>query len=318
MKNLGIKFFENRKWFYLISLGLILIGVIFNVIFGTQLDIQFTGGAMIKYSYVGDISSDDLASTVAGATGEQSVKAVVYPDVVNMDGIEHLNNVTVSFGGTDALTLDQQKAAQTALTAKYPDSRFEVISSSSVNPVMGRTFFWKCVAAVLIAFVLLIVYISIRFRKIGGLMASLTGIVALLHDVLIVYFVFVIFRIPLNDSFMAVVLTILGYSLNDTIVIFDRIRENKTLMGNAARNDYPILINKSLNQVFSRSVYTSITTFAAVLVVLIVGVVYNIDSIKTFALPMLAGVAVGCYSSLCIASTLYGQWIMSRLKKTEN
>ena len=315
MSKLGIQFFEKRKIFYGISLGLILIGIIFNVIFGTQMDIQFTGGAMIKYSYVGEATADDIASVVSDATGEYGVKAVIYENVVNGDGISNLNNVTVSFGGTEALSLDQQKAAQAALEEKYPDSSFEVISSSSVNPVMGRTFFWKCVVAVLLAFLLLIVYISFRFRKIGGLSASLTGIAALLHDIIMVYFVFVIFRIPLNDSFIAVVLTILGYSMNDTIVIFDRIRENRKLIN--SEGGYGNLIDTSLNQVFSRSVYTSLTTFAAILVVLIVGFAYNIDSIKTFALPMMVGVVVGCYSSLCIASPLSAQWCIHKARKAE-
>lgn len=312
MKKLRIKFYENRKIFFMLSLAVILIGVLFNVIFGTQLDIQFTGGAVIKYSYQGDLNPDEFAAFVSQQTGEGAVSAQTNQNVQNAGGVSDLNNVTVSFGGMKALDLEKQKSLMSAIESKYPSMSFELISSSSVNPSMGRTFFIKCLVAVAIAAVLLIIYIAIRFRKIGGASAGLMAIVALIHDVAIVYFVFIIFRIPLNDSFIAVVLTILGYSVNDTIVIYDRIRENNRLL--KAKESLPSILNLSLNQVFSRSVYTSITTFVAITTVYVVGLLYNLPSITTFALPMMVGVAVGCYSSICIASPLFVMWQEKKTK----
>ncbi len=312
MKKLRIKFYENRKIFFMLSLAVILIGVLFNVIFGTQLDIQFTGGAVIKYSYQGDLNPDEFAAFVSQQTGEGAVSAQINQNVQNAGGVSDLNNVTVSFGGMKALDLEKQKSLMSAIESKYPSMSFELISSSSVNPSMGRTFFIKCLVAVAIAAVLLIIYIAIRFRKIGGASAGLMAIVALIHDVAIVYFVFIIFRIPLNDSFIAVVLTILGYSVNDTIVIYDRIRENNRLL--KAKESLPSILNLSLNQVFSRSVYTSITTFVAITTVYVVGLLYNLPSITTFALPMMVGVVVGCYSSICIASPLFVMWQEKKAK----
>lgn len=312
MKKLRIKFYENRKIYFMLSLAVILIGVLFNVIFGTQLDIQFTGGAVIKYSYQGDLNPDEFAAFVSQQTGEGAVSAQINQNVQNAGGVSDLNNVTVSFGGMKALDLEKQKSLMSAIESKYPSMSFELISSSSVNPSMGRTFFIKCLVAVAIAAVLLIIYIAIRFRKIGGASAGLMAIVALIHDVAIVYFVFIIFRIPLNDSFIAVVLTILGYSVNDTIVIYDRIRENNRLL--KAKESLPSILNLSLNQVFSRSVYTSITTFVAITTVYVVGLLYNLPSITTFALPMMVGVAVGCYSSICIASPLFVMWQEKKTK----
>jgi preprotein translocase subunit SecF len=171
---------------------------------------------------------------------------------------------------------------------------------------MGRAFFIKCLVAIAIAAIGIIIYVAIRFRKIGGTSAGVMAVVALIHDVLMVYFVFIIFRIPLNDSFIAVVLTILGYSVNDTIVVYDRIRENRRLFG--VKEALPKILNLSLNQDFSRSVYTSMMTFIAISTVFVVGILYGINSIVTFALPMMVGVLFGCYSSLYIAGPLYTMW----------
>ena len=311
MTKLHIQFYEKRKIFFIISIAIILLGIVFNVIFGTQLDIQFTGGAVVKYSYTGEVNTADIENLVKEATNEATVKATVNNsmDAENPDE----KQITLQFGGTDALTLDQQKAIIASLNEKYPDQKFELASSSSVNPSMGRTFFVKCLVAIGIAAVLLIIYVSIRFKKIGGFSAGVMAIVALLHDIAVVYFVFVAFRIPLNDSFIAVVLTILGYSVNDTIVIYDRIRENRRLL--ASKESLPYIMNLSLNQVFSRSVFTSLTTFAAVTTVYVVGLIYNLPSITSFAFPMMFGIVVGCYSSLCIAAPLYVMWEQKKLSK---
>ena len=311
MTKLHIQFYEKRKIFFIISIAIILVGVIFNVMFGTQLDIQFTGGAVIKYSYTGDINAADVENLVKDATGEAAVKVTVNSSIDN-DNIDQ-KQVTLEFGGTDALDLEQQKSVLVKLNETYPDQTFELINSSSVNPSMGRTFFVKCLVAIGIAALLIIGYVSVRFKKIGGFSAGVMAIVALLHDVAAVYFVFVIFRIPLNDNFIAVVLTILGYSVNDTIVIYDRIRENRKVLG--SKESLPYIMNLSLNQVFTRSVFTSLMTFTAITTVYVVGVIYNLPSITSFALPMMFGMVVGCYSSICIAGPLYVMWEERKLAK---
>ena len=179
---------------------------------------------------------------------------------------------------------------------------------------MGAMFFAKCMVAILLAAILLILYVAIRFKKIGGMSAGVTGVIALIHDVLVVYFVFVIFRMPLNDSFIAVVLTILGYSLNDTIVLYDRLRENRRVLG--PKVPYEEQMNVSINQNFTRCLNTSITTFAAITVVYVVGLAYTyIYSVTSFALPMMFGVISGCYSSLCISCPLYVIWQNHKKKK---
>ena len=144
---------------------------------------------------------------------------------------------------------------------------------------------------------------SLRYQKISGLTAGLTAIVALLHDVIIAFCVFVVFGMPINDIFIAVVLTLLGYSLNSTIVIYGRVRENKRR--NGPRADFVSTMDESLSQTLGRTLLTSLTTFLALVVVLAVAGVFSISTVISFSLPMMVGVAAGCFSSQFIAPNLF-------------
>ena len=311
MKKFNFDFYKNRKILFGISIGLIVIGLIFNFIRGTKMDIQFVGGAMIKYSVDGEVDTDEIASLVKEETGRDV--SVALSKTFGTDA----NQVTLSFAGNEAVTLDEQQAIATKLSDAYADRTFNVVESSSVDPTMGAKFFQKCLVCLLITFVILLVYIALRFKKIGGLSAGVTALIALVHDVLLVYFSFVIFGFSINDIFIAVILTILGYSLNDTIVIYDRIRENRKLSPTKSPDALPGIVNKSLNQTMTRSILTSLTTFMALLVIYIVATVYGISSVQSFALPMMVGTIVGCYSSLCIAAPRYTMWAVHKGEKSK-
>ena len=304
MKKFNIKFYENRKIYFGITIALFAIGIIFNIIFGTTLDIQFKGGAMLDYTYTGEISTSDVESIVEEVTG-QNVDIRVYSSMVDTNGA-NTNGMSITFAGTDSITVDQQDAISSAILEKYPDSALTIEETSSVDRTVGTSFFAKCLIAVAITFVLLVIYIAFRFRKIGGASAGIISIIALLHDVLLVYFTFVIFRMPIKDNFIAVILTILGYSLNNTIIIYDRIRENRRALGPKAQTSE--LVNLSINQTLTRSIYTSLCTFVAIGCVYVVGMAYGLTSVTTFALPMMVGILVGCYSSVCITGPLYVMW----------
>lgn len=313
MKKFNIHFFKNRKIYFSISLALIAVGLICNIFMGVNLDIQFRGGAIVKYSYTGTIDTDAVADVSEEVSGD-SVDVRIYENVQN-DGEAAVNHVSISFVGNQSISLENQKKIQESLSAKYPDAGFELVESSSVNPTMGQQFFAKCLIAVAVTFLLLIIYVALRFKKIGGASAGVMAIIALLHDVSIIYFVFVIFRLPINDSFIAVVLTILGYSLNNTIVVYDRVRENRKLMGPKASVEE--LVDASINQTLTRSINTSLCTFVAIAAVYVVGVIYGLESVSLFALPMMIGVAVGCYSSVCLAGPLYVMWQNHKSKKRQ-
>ena len=139
------------------------------------------------------------------------------------------------------------------------------------------------------------------------------AVVALFHDIVMVYGTFIIFRIPINDSFIAVVLTILGYSVNDTIVIYDRIRENKRLYTRS--KSIGEIVNISINQTLTRSINTSVATIISMVVVCVVALVMGVESIISFAFPMIIGLICGAYSSICIASPLWVVWQNHKEKK---
>ncbi len=311
MKKFSIKFYQHRKIYIGISLAIFAVGIICNLIFGTELDIDFRGGALVEYSYTGTIDQETVDQAIADALG-QPVTVTITDGLTDAAG-NSTNTLTISLSGSDGISLDDQQAIDDQLAAAYPDSTFEMIQSSSVPPTMGSMFFAKCLVAVGLAAVLLVVYVAFRFRKIGGMSAGVMSLVALFHDVLMVYFTFVIFGFPLDDNFIAVVLTILGYSLNNTIVVYDRVRENRRLLGPKA--GYEELVDTSINQTLTRSINTSLCTFLAIAVVFIVGLVFNLSSVTTFALPMMIGIVTGCYSSVCLAGPLYVMWQNHKQKK---
>ena len=300
-------YIHARKICWYITLGLMVVGLLFNIIFGTEMDISFKGGTLVKYSYSGTADTSAVASAIETATGHK-----VDVQTSESAGIALLNVYT-----TDVLTMDDQQAITDALNKAYPDGNFHAEDASSLTASKGKMFFVKCLVAVALASAFLVLYVAIRFRKIGGWTAGVMALVALLHDLAIAYFAFVIFRIPLNDNFVAVLLTILGYSLNDTIVIYDRIRENRKLSPTKSPDALPAIVNKSLNQTMTRSILTSLTTFMALLVIYIVAAVYGISSVQSFALPMMVGTIVGCYSSLCIAAPLYTMWAVHKGEKSK-
>ena len=304
----SFQFYENKKVYYAISVAVILVGIIASIIVVPKLDIQFAGGAMIRYSVEGgEITADEVQKTLKDELGKDCSVAV-------NEGINSgSKSVTVSFAGNQSMTPEEQKEVASTLTSAYDELTFNLLESNSVDATMGARFFQKCLVCFAITAIFLLVYIALRFGKIGGFSAGLTAIVALLHDVLISFCVFVVFGMPINDIFIAVVLTILGYSLNSTIVIYDRVRENKRKMG--PRVNFTDVMNLSLNQTLGRTLLTSLTTFLALLVVLIVAAAFGISTVVSFALPMMAGVVAGCFSSQCIAPNLFAMWQIRKREK---
>lgn len=296
-------FCAHRKLFAMISLCIFGVALIFNLIFGTAMDISFKGGTLMRYSYSGTL---DEAAAKTAAQDVLGNDATVKTETVN-------DTAVISISLVENIDTDKQTALDKALMEALPDNKIVQFSSNSLKASMGRLFFIKCLVAVALAAIFLLVYVSLRFRKIGGLSASVFALLALVHDLLIVYFVFVLFRIPLNDNFVAVMLTILGYSLNDTIVIYDRIRENRSKLD--PKTPIADVVNISLNQSFVRTRNTTITTAIAVGTIAVIALVLRMDAIISFALPMLFGALSGFYSSVCLSSPLWTMWIEHKQKK---
>lgn len=305
MKNKLVHFTKFSKVFFGISLGIILIGIICNFVFGTQLDIQFRGGSYIKYSYVGNVDTDKLKDVIQTNT-KQEVTMSISSDILSNSKKGDAYTIRVEFAGTKAISTNEQKKLTQTVQKAFPDNNFKVLEASAIESSMGSKFLLKCLTAVAIASILMVLYVTIRFRKIGGLSAGVMALVALFHDVAMIYFMYVIFQMPIDSNFIAVVLMILGYSLNDTIVIYDRVREERRNFG--SKEDIGYVFDYSATKVLRRTIFTSLTTLMAIGTVLVVSMIFNISSVTSFALPMMIGVISGCYSSVCIAGPLWVMW----------
>ena len=296
-----INFVGNRKKYYAFSGVLIAVVVLFSFVFGVKMDVEFKGGTMLTLGYQNEIDLEAVETTIETATGQTDLTLQTGTDIAGN------RTLTVTMPGSDNMTTEEVGALLTTLNEQYPDNAFDENEINNVNPTIGKEFLLKSVVAVVTACLLILVYVAYRFRKVGGLEGGATAIVALLHDLIIVYGVFVLLRIPLNGNFIAAMLTILGYSINDTVVIYDRIRENSALYGKRQMSRGE-LVNLSINQSFGRSLMTSITTCVALGVVCVVSIVFKLESIFTFALPLLFGMISGVYSTVCIASQLWLDW----------
>lgn len=297
-KTFNFDFIGKRKLFFTISIVLVAFSILSTFIFGVDLDIQFKGGTIITYVYDGDLDCDGFvkdAKDILGGIGVQYTTGV--------DFSSGKSNIQLSLTSTSGLSSDKQFELTNALTEKYAENNIDLIESSDVSPSSGREFFLKCIVAVILSSIVLIIYIAIRFKKIGGWLAGICAIIALLHDCIIVYGTFIVCGMPINANFMAVVLTILGYSINNTIVIYDRIRENSKLYGKKMTREENV--NLSINQSLTRSINTSLTTVVAMLAVTIVAAVYGVTSIISFSLPVMVGMIAGTYSSVCLVSVLW-------------
>ena len=300
-KTPSINFIGNRKKFYTFSCALIAVVLVFCGIFGVKMDVEFKGGSMITLAYEGDADLNDLKSTIGTELGKSNLTLQTGSDISGNQ------TLTVTLPGSDTLTTEQLDNLLAAMNEQYPDNNFVQNEVSNVDATIGKEFLLKSVVALVAACVLILLYVAYRFRKIGGLKAGSTAIVALLHDMFVVFGVFVLLRIPLNGNFIAALLTILGYSINDTVVIYDRIRENSALYGKRQMS-LAELVNLSVNQSFARSLMTSITTCLALGVICVVSVIYRLDSIYSFAFPLLFGMVSGVYSTICIATPLWVDW----------
>ena len=300
MKNWNINFFAYRKYYFTISIMLIVVTLACALVFGINLDIQFKGGALLTYSYTGDIDASAFQKAAEKVLG-QSVSMQESTDIATGK-----QNIVLSLPTSEGIDAERQAALAAALNEQFSGNEIETASISVVNPTIGGEFLAKCLVAIGFAALLMVFYVSFRFRRIGGWSAGVTAVIALVHDILMVFAVFVVGRISLNANFIAVCLTILGYSLNDTIVIYDRIRENRRIYGTSM----PVedLVNLSLNQSMTRSLLTSVTTASAMVVVSLVALLYNVNTILSFSFPMIIGMVSGFYSSVCIAPALWTMW----------
>ena len=288
-----IDFLGKKKLFFTISVIMILlvpVGMgVFHAKDGKALNysLEFMGGTSTNVTFNEDMSIDDLDSQV-----KPVVQEVTGDANIQISKVADSNAVIIK---TRSLSLDEREELNQKLVDSFgvDDSKITAESiSSTVSSEMRR----DAIVAVLIATICMLLYIWFRFKDVR--FAS-SAVLALLHDVMVVLAFYALSRISVGNTFIACMLTIVGYSINATIVIFDRIRENLKTAGKKA--DLKELVNLSITQTLTRSIYTSFTTFITIFVVFVMGV----SSIREFALPIMVGIVCGAYSSVCITGALW-------------
>ncbi len=291
-------FCGKMKVFFLVSLVLIVISVL-STFTGVDVALEFKGGTIITYGYTGEIEEKTIESELSSLIGS-SVTAQ-QGDSLNSD----TKTLSLSFSSNEGLTVERQAEVTDKIQELYPDSEFEVLDSNDVDASSGSEFFAKCIVAAIFAALILIVYIALRFKQISGWSAGVCAVLGLLSTLIVTYGSVVLIGFEIDSNFMAVILTLLGYAINDTIVIYDRIRENQQLLPGIDIRD---LVNISSSQSLRRTLRTSITTFSSMLVVTIVSAVMGLDSILSFSVPMMVGIVMGTYNSLCFVPSLWVWW----------
>ena len=296
-----VDFVGLRKRFLTISACLMAAILLCAVVFGVRLDTEFTGGAMITLSYEGEFTTSEVQKTASAALGSNDLTLQTGENVATGE-----QTLKISMPGNETVTTEQVETLLDSLNETYPDNAFAQLSLSNVSAAMGTKFLQKSLVAVVFALVLILLYIGVRFKKIGGLTGGMMAVLALLNDLMVVFGTFVLLRTPLDGNFIAAMLTILGYSINDTVVVYDRIRENRALMGKKAY--FEELVNHSVNQSARRTIITTVTTVMALGVMCVVSKLYGLDSIFTFAFPLMMGMLSGVYTSLCVSTSAWVLW----------
>ncbi|MBR6968247.1 MAG: protein translocase subunit SecF [Ruminococcus sp.] len=295
-------FCSKKKLILGVVVAVVVVFILGSIIRGIHLAIEFKGGTLITYTYQGEIDTNEVAATVKDIVG--STVTARTGESLDSGG----KQVTISFTSDEGLTADRQTQLTAALREKFAANELEIYDSNDVSPSSGREFLLKCFIAVVFAAVIIIIYIAIRFKNIGGWLAGLCSIFALCLDILVAFTTTIVCGFSIDSNIVAVILTILGYSINNTIVIYDRIRENRKLMPKASLNE---LINVSCTQSLTRSIRTSITTIGTMLIVTIVVLVTGYDSLLSFSVPLMMGLISGTFSSLFVAPVTWS-WLKNR------
>lgn len=307
-------FCKKIKYCAIVSCALILIGIIIISIFGFNLGIDFTGGTVLNVKVGSKLEEDNNFQIVSSQIKDIFTEKGYKIGYIQQEGVGEEAQIAIRFQDKEKLTESQMQAEieeikdelKTGLHLNGETLSVTVSNGTRIAASASKTLLINSILAILIAVILILIYIAIRFELLSGLVA----IMMLLHDVLIMCALVAIFRIQINAGFIAALITIIGYSINNVIIVFDRIRENKK---KEIYKDYPsdALVNVSIKQVLNRSILTALTTFVSVLALTILGV----SSIREFLLPILFGLLSGVYSSTMLAGPIWAKINEKTMKK---
>ena len=278
-----LHFVKHRKKFYIVTVAILVVGLLFGMVRGLNYGIDFTGGTMLQI---------DMGKQVAAEEVEKSLAEFDLDPEIIFSGE---NQEEVMIRTIEALDSEQRSEVLAALQEDFGFTEEDVIAQELFGPSVGKELRNNAIKAILLSAICMLIYIRLRFSdwKFGG--AALMGT---LHDVLMVIAFYAIFHVQVNNPFIAGILTVVGYSINDTIVVFDRIREN---LKYAKKGNTEELVDMSITQTLGRSIMTSATTILAMIPLMIM----TGEVLREFTVPLMVGVLVGCFSSITVCSPLY-------------
>ena len=306
-------FVKYRKVFFSISAVLLLTFLVLFIINGAVLDVTFRGGTRMSIECREMVDANLAAVKLEEVLGKKVSTSVMETVSGGQGTTKKTIMLRIDVASQTPLTPDEEQLVEdTLIKAGFPvipDSPNNQVAS--IEPSIGKETLSKGLLAVAISSVLILIYVAWRFSIMSGLSAAVCAVIALIHDCAVMLGVYVAFRIPFNDVFIAAILTIIGYSINDTIIIYDRIRENAKIM---QKSDMETIVNTSIWQTLSRTINTTLTTLISVVVLYIFAAANNIGSLKDFSLSLIVGCIAGTYSSVFIAANLWVWWRTIRLK----
>jgi len=271
---------KARKYFYFLSLFIIIIGLLSFGVKGLNYSIDFTGGTLIEMNFKQAVNIADVRSVLEDAGISQDSRVQ-----------EGEGNVII----IRTKDLSQEKSGELLKSMEEKIGSYTLLRNQSVGPTIGKELRNNALLSVIIAFVLMVIYITIRFEFLSGLAA----VAALIHDILVTVGLVSLLGLEVDGAFIAALLTIVGYSINNTIIVFDRVREN---MGKKKKGEFlDGIIHRSIMQTLTRSINTSLTVVFVLAALILIGGY----TIRSFILILLIGVIAGSYSSIFIASPLY-------------
>lgn len=286
------KYTENRYKFLIIPALIILVGIVMYFINGGfNYDVEFMGGIRMQVDLKQTVRTEEIADIVNKVLAGNNFEGKV---TVQNSG-ESSTRVIIK---TPPVEEEMKNKILAELKNKYSLEDTALLSSSSASASFGQEVQRKALLYMLIAILCILIYISIRFEWRSAAMA----VIALAINVLVMASVYTITNIPLNTTFIAAMLTVIGYSINNTIVIFDRIREN--MRGRKKNTTITELVNKSISETMGRTLNSTITTLITIVLIYILGV----NTIKQFALPLIIGIIIGAYTSIFFAATFWAIW----------
>ncbi len=286
--NFSFDYIKNKNIIFAISFLVVLAGLIYGFVTGYKFDIDFKGGTKIQVELNESYNTKDIDDIVKNITGQS-------PEIQSTSSGNYSVSIT-----TQVISEEVSDMVTEALGKKYTNMGEPTVKN--VQASYGKELFNSAITAVIVSIILMLIYVAVRFRTLGWT-AALSAVCALIFDVCFLFAIYGVFKFPINSTFVAVILTIIGYSINDTIIVYDRIRENKKLITKSS--DVKDTINTSINQTMKRTVITSLTTLGAIGCVLVFALVKDQETLKQFSIPLVIGVIEGTFSSIFIASNLW-------------